>query len=153
MNAMTFATLTIFIHDKVDNTMIAVNHQKRQQQQQKYPHHHNNNHVMIVNQIHHLVQSLSQKTMSTTTVKNQKVENQNTHQQQKNQTTIMDYKLLEMMYQEAVESGLRIIQLGLELINLIIPSYLTKILIGHSLYMVMSMKSFLMTCQIHLVRQ
>ena len=49
--------------------------------------------------------------------------------------------------------GLRIMQLGLELINLTIPSYLTKILIGHILYMVMSKKSFLMTCQNHLVRQ
>ena len=28
-----------------------------------------------------------------------------------------------------------------------------KILIGHTLYMVMSTKSFLMTCQIHLARQ
>ena len=33
--------------------------------------------------------------------------------------------------------GLRIMQLGLELINLTIPSYLTKILIGHTLYMVL----------------
>ena len=49
--------------------------------------------------------------------------------------------------------GLRIMQLGLELINLTIPFYLIKILIGHILYMVMSKKSFLMTCQIHLVRQ
>ena len=49
--------------------------------------------------------------------------------------------------------GLRIMQLGLELNNLTIPFYLIKILIGHILYMVMSMKSFLMTCQIHLVRQ
>ena len=49
--------------------------------------------------------------------------------------------------------GLRIMQLGLELINLIIPNYLTKILIGHILYMVMSKKSFLMTCKNHLVRQ
>ena len=48
---------------------------------------------------------------------------------------------------------LRIMQLGLELINLTIPSYLIKILIGHTLYMVMSKKSLLMTCQIHLVRQ
>ena len=31
--------------------------------------------------------------------------------------------------------------------------YLIKILIGHTLYMVMSKKSFLMTCQIHLARQ
>ena len=49
--------------------------------------------------------------------------------------------------------GLRIMQLGLELINLIIPSYLIKILIGHTLYMAMSKKSFLMTCQNHLARQ
>ena len=49
--------------------------------------------------------------------------------------------------------GLKIMQLGLELINLTIPSYLIKILIGHTLYMVMSKKSFLMTCQHHLVRQ
>ena len=49
--------------------------------------------------------------------------------------------------------GLRIMQLGLELINLTIPSYLTKILTGHTLYMVMSTKSFLMTCQNHLARQ
>ena len=48
--------------------------------------------------------------------------------------------------------GLRIMQLGLELINLTIPSYLTKILIGHILYMVMSKKSYLMTCQNHLAR-
>ena len=33
------------------------------------------------------------------------------------------------------------------------PSSLIKILIGHILYMVMSKKSFLMTCQNHLVRQ
>ena len=37
--------------------------------------------------------------------------------------------------------------------QLTIPFYLIKILIGRTLYMVMSMKSFLMTCQIHLVRQ
>ena len=49
--------------------------------------------------------------------------------------------------------GLRIMQLGLELINLTIPFYLIKTLIGHTLYMVMSKKSFLMTCQIHLARQ
>ena len=48
---------------------------------------------------------------------------------------------------------IRIMQLGLELINLTIPSYMTKILIGHILYMVMSKKFFLMTCQNHLVRQ
>ena len=53
----------------------------------------------------------------------------------------------------AIPLGLRIMQLGLELINLTIPFYLIKILIGHTLYMVMSKKSFLMTCQIHLVRQ
>ena len=47
--------------------------------------------------------------------------------------------------------GLRIMQLGLELINLTIPSYLTRILIGHTLYMVMSNKTFLMTCQNHLI--
>ena len=34
--------------------------------------------------------------------------------------------------------GLRIMQLGLELINLTSPFYLIKILIGHTLYMVMS---------------
>ena len=49
--------------------------------------------------------------------------------------------------------GLRIMQLGLELNNLTIPFYLTKILTGHTLYIVMSMKSFLMTCQTHLARQ
>ena len=49
--------------------------------------------------------------------------------------------------------GIRIMQLGLELINLTIPSYLTKILIGHTLYMAMSKKSFLMTCQNYLARQ
>ena len=49
--------------------------------------------------------------------------------------------------------GLRIMQFGLELINLIIPSYLVKTLIRHTLYMVMSKKSFLLTCQNHLVRQ
>ena len=49
--------------------------------------------------------------------------------------------------------GLRIMQLGLELNNLTVPSSLTKILIGHTLYMVMSTTSFLTTCQIHLVRQ
>ena len=48
---------------------------------------------------------------------------------------------------------LRIMQLGVELINLTILSYLTKILIGHILYMVMSKKSYLMTCQNHLARQ
>ena len=49
--------------------------------------------------------------------------------------------------------GLRIMQLGLDLINLTIPFYLIKILIGHILYMVISMKPFLMTCQNHLARQ
>ena len=48
--------------------------------------------------------------------------------------------------------GLRIMQLGLELNNLTIPFYLIKILTGHTLYMVLSTKAFLMTCQIHLVR-
>ena len=43
--------------------------------------------------------------------------------------------------------------IGLELINLTISFYLIKILIGHTLYIVMSKKSFLMTCQIHLGRQ
>ena len=37
-------------------------------------------------------------------------------------------------------SGPRIMQLGLELINLITLSYQTKILTGHTLYMVMSKK-------------
>ena len=58
---------------------------------------------------------------------------------------------LKRIYSYAI--GLRIMQLGLELINLTIPFYLIKILIGHTLYMVMSKKSFLMTCQIHLARQ
>ena len=49
--------------------------------------------------------------------------------------------------------GLRIMQLGLKLNNLTIPFYLTKTLTGHTLYMVMSTISYLMTCQIHLVRQ
>ena len=49
--------------------------------------------------------------------------------------------------------GLRIMQLGLELINLTIPFYLIQILIGHTVYMVMFKKAFLMTCQIHLARQ
>ena len=48
--------------------------------------------------------------------------------------------------------GLGILHLGLELINLITPSYQIKISTGHTLYMVMSMKSFLMTCQNHLAR-
>ena len=47
---------------------------------------------------------------------------------------------------------LGIMQLGLDLINLITPSYQIKILTGHTLYMVMSMKSVLMTCHNHLVR-
>ena len=46
-------------------------------------------------------------------------------------------------------SGPRIMQLGLELNNLIIPSYQIMILTGHTLYMVMSTKSFLVTCQNH----
>ena len=58
---------------------------------------------------------------------------------------------LKRIYSYAI--GLRIMQLGLELINLTIPFYLIKILIGHTLYMVMSKKSFLMTCEIHLARQ
>ena len=37
--------------------------------------------------------------------------------------------------------------------HLTIPFYLIKILTGHTLYIVMSTKSFLMTCQIHLARQ
>ena len=41
-------------------------------------------------------------------------------------------------------------EIGLELISLIIPSYQIKILTGHTLYMAMSTKSFLMTCQNHL---
>ena len=47
---------------------------------------------------------------------------------------------------------LGIMHLGLELINLISPSYQIKILTGHTLYKVMSMKSFLMTSQNHLAR-
>ena len=43
-------------------------------------------------------------------------------------------------------------QLGLELINLITHSYQIKILTGHTLYMVMSMKPFLMTHENHLAR-
>ena len=57
---------------------------------------------------------------------------------------------LKRIYSYAIRT--RIMQLGLELINLITSSYQIKILTGHSLYMVMSMKSFLMTCQKHLVR-
>ena len=49
--------------------------------------------------------------------------------------------------------AIRTMQLDLELNNLTIPFYLSKILTGHTLYMVMSKKSFLMTCQIHLARQ
>ena len=41
--------------------------------------------------------------------------------------------------------GLGIMHLGLELISLITPSYQIKILTGHTLYMVMSMKSFIRT--------
>ena len=52
-----------------------------------------------------------------------------------------------------MQLGLRIMQLGLELIDLTIPFYLIKIMIGHTLYMAMSKKSFLMTCQNHLARQ
>ena len=48
--------------------------------------------------------------------------------------------------------GLSIMQLGLELTNLTTSSYQSKTLTGHTLYMVMSMRSFLMTCQNHLVR-
>ena len=48
--------------------------------------------------------------------------------------------------------GPRIMQSGLGLNNLTIPSFLIKILTGHTLYMVMSMRSFLMTCQNHLAR-
>ena len=56
-------------------------------------------------------------------------------------------------FRAAPRQGPRIIQLGLGLNNLTIPSFLIKILTGHTLYMVMSMRSFLMTCQIHLARQ
>ena len=48
-------------------------------------------------------------------------------------------------------SGLKIMQLGLELTNLTTPSYLSKILTVHTLYMVRYVRSFLMTCQNHLV--
>ena len=48
--------------------------------------------------------------------------------------------------------GLRTMQLGVELNHLTIPSYQIKILTGHTLYVVMSIKSFLMTCQNHLER-
>ena len=49
--------------------------------------------------------------------------------------------------------GPRIMQSGLGLNNLTIPSSLIKILTGHTLYMVMSTRSFLMTCQNLLARQ
>ena len=49
--------------------------------------------------------------------------------------------------------GPKTMQLGLGLNNLIIPSFMIKILTGHTLYPVMSTKSFLMTCQNHLARQ
>ena len=49
--------------------------------------------------------------------------------------------------------GLRTMQLGSELTNLTTPSYQSKILTGHTLYMVMAMKLFLMTCQNHLAGQ
>ena len=49
--------------------------------------------------------------------------------------------------------GLRIMQLGLELNNLTIPFCLTKILTGHTLYMVMATTSFLMAWRTHLERQ
>ena len=48
--------------------------------------------------------------------------------------------------------GPKIMQLVLEPTNLTNPSYHSKILTGRILYMVMSMKSSLMTCQDHLVR-
>ena len=48
--------------------------------------------------------------------------------------------------------GLRIMQLGLDMINLITPSYQIKILTGHTLYTVMSTKSFLITYQTQLAR-
>ena len=50
-------------------------------------------------------------------------------------------------------SGPKIMQSGLGLKNLTIPSFLIKILTGHTLCMEMSMRSFLMTCQNHLVSQ
>ena len=49
--------------------------------------------------------------------------------------------------------GLRIMLSGLGLKNLTIPSFLIKILTGHTLCMEMSTRSFLMTCQNHLVSQ
>ena len=48
--------------------------------------------------------------------------------------------------------AIRIMQLGLELTNLITLSYQTKILTGHTLYIVLSKKLFLVTCQKHLAR-
>ena len=48
--------------------------------------------------------------------------------------------------------GLGIMQLGLELINLITPSYQIKILTGYTVYIVMSTKSILMTFQSLLAR-
>ena len=48
---------------------------------------------------------------------------------------------------------LKIVQLGLEHTNLTTPSYQSKILTGHTLFMVLSMKTFLMACQNHLTRQ
>ena len=48
--------------------------------------------------------------------------------------------------------GLRIMQLGLELTNLTTLSYQNKILNGLTLFMVMSTKYFLITCQNHLAR-
>ena len=48
--------------------------------------------------------------------------------------------------------GLEIMQLGLELINLITTSYPIRIMTGHTLYIMMSTNSFLMTCQNHLAR-
>ena len=57
---------------------------------------------------------------------------------------------LKWIYSYAI--GPRIMQLGLELSNMITHSNQIKILTGHTLYMVVSMKSFLMTCQNHLVR-
>ena len=48
--------------------------------------------------------------------------------------------------------GINIMQLGLEMTNLTTPSYQSKILTGYTLYMVMSIRSFLMTSQNHLVR-
>ena len=50
-------------------------------------------------------------------------------------------------------SGPKIMLSGLGLKNLTIPSFLIKILTGHTLYMEMSTRSFLMTCQNHLVSQ